>query len=78
MCRPVKEIALRCEELAKLPNELPAIVKPAFMAERVETGAESRVQRACNDLQVMRFCRSGRAIHVVQSRVGASGKLLRF
>lgn len=73
--RPVKEIAERCEELAKFPNELPAIVKPAFMVERPEP--EFRIQKACTDFKVLRFRRSGNAIQVV-SRMGAAGRLSRY
>jgi hypothetical protein len=76
-CRPVKEIAERCEELAKLPNELPLVVRPAFMVERPEPEAEPRIQKACTDLKVVRFQRSGLAIQVV-NRMGAAGRLLRF
>lgn len=76
-CRPVKEIAERCEQLAKLPNELPAVVKPALMVECPEPGGEPRIHTACIDMKVVRFQRSGRAIQVV-NRTGAAGRLLRF
>ena len=76
-CRPVKEIAERCKELAGLPNKLPAVVKPAFMVERPEPKAESKIQDACTALKVVRFQRSGHAIKVV-NRMGAAGRLLRF
>ncbi|KAJ9530045.1 hypothetical protein QJQ45_023326, partial [Haematococcus lacustris] len=75
--KPVKEIAQRCKELAKLPNKLPAIVMPAFMVERPEPEAELRIQKACKDLKVVRFHRSGHAIKVMNS-MGAVGRLQRF
>jgi hypothetical protein len=75
----VKEIAERCKELAKLPNELlPAVVKPALMVERMEPGAEPIIHKACIDMKVVRCQRSGRAIQVVVDRAGAVGRLLRF
>ena len=76
-CRPVVEVAKRSQELASLPNQLPAVMKPAFMVERVEPGAESNIQKACRDLRVVRFQRSGCAIKVVNC-MGASVKRLRF
>ena len=48
-------------------------MKPAFMVERVDPNAEARVQKACTDLNVVRFGRSGHAIRVV-NRVGAAGR----
>ncbi|KAJ9511627.1 hypothetical protein QJQ45_007370 [Haematococcus lacustris] len=75
--KPVKEIAQRCKELAKLPNKLPAIVMPAFMVERPEPEAELKIQKACKDLNVVRFHRSGHAI-IVMNSMGAVGRLQRF
>ena len=71
--RPVEEVAERCKELTKLPNEWPAIVKPAFMVERPDPASEFRIQKACKDLNVVQFRRSGHAIQVV-SRMGAAGR----
>ena len=66
-CRPIKDIADRCKELAEMTNKLPTIVKPAFMAERVQPGTEPKIQKACADFKVVRFQRSGRAIKVMSS-----------
>ncbi|GFH32659.1 uncharacterized protein HaLaN_31913 [Haematococcus lacustris] len=75
--KPVKEIAQRCKELAKLPNKLPAIVMPAFMVEHPEPDAELRIQKACKDLKVVRFHRIGHAIKLMNG-TGAVGRLQRF
>lgn len=76
--KPVKQIAERARELGKLPNQLPAGVKPAFMVERADTHVERKVDRACRDMQVMRFKRSGQAIKPVNSMAAAGRQLLRF
>ena len=47
------------------------------MVERPEPEAESKIQRACEDLKVVRFHRSGHTIKVV-NRMGVAGRLLRF
>ncbi|KAJ9531346.1 hypothetical protein QJQ45_006798 [Haematococcus lacustris] len=78
----VKEVPKRYEEFAKLPNELPPAVMPAFkekqpMPERQVPEAVLRPQRACTDMKVVQFHRSGHATQVM-SRVGAAGRLLRF
>lgn len=77
ICRAVRQIAERAKELEQLPNELPQVVKPAFMVERVEdASAERKVDKACKDMQVLRFKRSGHAIRVVNSSVAAGRQWL--
>ncbi|KAL6745081.1 hypothetical protein V8C86DRAFT_2991271 [Haematococcus lacustris] len=78
----VKEVPKRYEEFAKLPNELPPAVMPAFkekqpMPERQMPEAVLRPQRACTDIKVVQFHSSGHATQLM-SRVGAAGRLLRF
>ena len=75
LCRPVREVADRAEDLAKVSTQLPTQVLPAIMVERVDADTEPRIRRACKDLNVLRFHRSGNAIKVV-SRMGATGRQL--
>jgi hypothetical protein len=74
----VRQVADRAKELAQLPNELPQVVKPAFMVERVQDpSAERKVEDACRRLQVLRFKRSGHAIRVVGSLLARDRHCLR-
>lgn len=70
--KPVVEIADRAKDLATVSTQLSAQVLPAFMVERVDADTERRIIKACKDLHVLRFHRSGHAIKVV-SRMGAAG-----
>jgi len=73
--KPVVEVAARAKDLANISTQLPAQVLPAFMVERVDADAERSISKACKDLHVLRFHRSGHAIKVV-SRMGAAGRQL--
>ena len=77
LCRPVVEIAERAKDLANVSTQLSAhVVLPAFVVERVDAGTEPRISKACKDLHVLRFHRSGHAIKVVGRMGAAGGQLL--
>ncbi|GFH13594.1 uncharacterized protein HaLaN_09515, partial [Haematococcus lacustris] len=62
--KPVVEIAERAKDLAIVSTQLSAQVLPAFMVERVDADTERKISKACKDLHVLRFHRSGHAIKV--------------
>ena len=79
--RPVVAIAERCEELAKLSNELPAVIRPAFMAEVILHGPskiDRKIQEACTSLKVLRFYRGDRNKFLDESCAGPARNMFRF